>query len=127
VATGSTWTRTMPLPWADGAPARPEAEAPRLEVVFRLDSVSRAGTLAFVSMRGRLLAAQGAAVRVGGAAVGGGSADGQLRLDLARGWIVDSRVDFALDLLPPSAAGAPPGAPPRPPMRVVVSQRLVAR
>ena len=64
---------------------------------------------------------------MGGAAVDGGTATGQLRLDLGRGWIVDSRVEFALDLLPPSAAGAAPGTPPAPPMRVVVSQRLVAR
>ncbi|WP_284350535.1 hypothetical protein [Roseisolibacter agri] len=127
VAIGATWTRTMPLPWAEGTPARAEGEAPRLEVVFRLDSVGRGGTLAFVSMRGRLLAARGAPVRVGGAAVDGGTAAGQLRLDLGRGWIVDSRVDFALDLVPPSAASAAPGTPPAPPMRVVVSQRLVAR
>lgn len=127
VALGATWTRTMPLPWSEGGPVRTDAEAPRLEVVFRLDSLGRAGTLAFVSMRGRLLAAGAGAVRVGGAAVGGGSAEGQLRLDLARGWIVDSRVDFALDVLPPLAAGAAPGTPPPAPVRVVVSQRLVAR
>jgi hypothetical protein len=126
VAVGASWTRTMPLPWSDGAPVRPGAEAPRLEIVFRLDSVGRGGTLAFVSMRGRLLAAPGAAVRVGGASVGGGKADGQLRLDLARGWITDSRIDFALDVLPPAGAAAP-GAPAPAPMRVVVSQRLVAR
>jgi hypothetical protein len=123
VTTGATWVRTMPLPWTDGVAPREGEEAPRLEITFRLDSVARGGGLAFVSMHGRLLAADGATVRVGGARVGAGSADGRLRLDLARGWITDSRVDFALDLIPPSA---PEGAK-APPMRVVVSQRLVAR
>ncbi|MDF1504563.1 hypothetical protein [Roseisolibacter sp. H3M3-2] len=123
VATGATWVRTMPLPWTDGAAARADGEAPRHEITFRLDSLARAGGVAFVSMRGRLLAADGAAVRVGGARGGGGSADGRLRLDLARGWITDSRVDFALDLVPPSA----PEGGKAPPMRVVVSQKLVAR
>jgi hypothetical protein len=126
VAVGTSWTRTMPLPWTDGAAVRAGAEAPRLEVVFRLDSVGRGGTLAFVSMRGRLLAASGSGVRVGAASVVGGKADGQLRLDLGRGWVTDSRVDFALDLLPPAGVAAP-GAPAPAPMRVVVSQRLVAR
>jgi hypothetical protein len=123
VAAGATWVRTMPLPWTDGAPPRAGEEAPRLEITFRLDSVARGEGVAFVSMHGKLLAADGATVRVGGARVGAGSADGRLRLDLARGWITDSRVDFALDLVPPSA---PAGAK-APPMRVVVSQRLVAR
>ncbi|MGZ8470878.1 MAG: hypothetical protein ACXW61_14505 [Gemmatirosa sp.] len=126
VAVGATWTRTMPLPWSDGAPARAGTEAPRLEVVFRLDSVGRGGTLAFVSMRGRLHSAPGAGVRVGGASVGGGKADGALRLDLARGWIVDSRVDFVLDVFPPAGAAAP-GAPPPAALRILVSQRLAAR
>jgi hypothetical protein len=123
VAPGTSWTRTMPLPWRDKPGAGVPGEPPRLEVTFRLDSVARGGGVAFVSMRGRLLAADGASVRVGGALVGGGTADGRLRLDLARGWITDSRIDYALDLVAPSAtAGAR-----TPPLRVVVSQRLVAR
>ena len=125
VAVGATWTRTMPLPWADGGALRGEVP-PRLEVTFRLDSVARGGALAFVSMRGRLLAVDGAAARVGGASVTAGSAEGALRLDLARGWIVDSRADFVLDVLPP-ATGSAPGQHPAAPMRLRISQKLTAR
>ena len=126
VAVGSTWTRTMPLPWAEGAADGGADGAPRLEVVFRLDSLARNGTLAFVSMHGRLRATAGNAARVGGATVAGGTADGALRLDLARGWIVDSRADFVLDVLPNPAPGTP-SARPSSPMRLRIAQRLVAR
>ena len=125
VAVGASWTRTMPLPWADGGVVRGDVP-PRLEVTFRLDSVARGGAMAFVSMRGRLLAVDGAAARVGGASVTAGSAEGALRLDLARGWIVDSRADFVLDVLPP-ATGSAPGQHPATPMRLRISQRLIAR
>jgi hypothetical protein len=123
VAVGASWTRTMPLPWADGGAVR--GEAPRLQVTFRLDSVSRGGALAYPSRRGRLLAGAGAAARVGGASVSAGTAEGAMRLDLARGWIVDSRADFALDVLPVGAT--PPGQLSPAPMRLRIAQRLTAR
>jgi hypothetical protein len=125
VAVGSSWTRTMPLPWADGGVVRGDVP-PRLEVTFHLDSIARGGAMAFVSMRGRLLAVDGAVARVGGASVTAGTADGALKLDLARGWIVDSRADFVLDILPP-ATGSAPGQHPAAPMRLRISQRLTAR
>lgn len=123
VPVGATWMRTMPLPWSDGTGARGDA-APRLELTFRLDSLAADGSAAFLALRGRLATSGGAPLRVGDASVAGGSAAGTMRLDLARGWVVDSRADFALDLVP---AAAPPGARPAGAMRLLVSQRLTAR
>ena len=119
VAVGATWTRTMPLPWADAVRA---TAAPRLEVTFRLDSLTRGRSVAHLSMRGRL-AGGGGGARVAGAAVVGGAAVGALQVDLARGWVTDSRTDFLLDL----EAGDPMSGARARPVRVRVAQRLTVR
>jgi hypothetical protein len=122
VAPGAMWARAMAVPWGAaragaGASAGAGAGASAgstIDVWFRFDSLARGGTLAFLSLRGT--------VRGAGAAAGDGPSPGDvtgaLVVDLARGWVVDSRATFRLD----GALTAPGGAPR--PVRVVVTQRL---
>lgn len=84
VAVGDTWTQQLPLP-VDGP-----STASSLLAVFRLDSLTDAGNLAWISLKG--------AVDPRGAAESGprsmnskGSLTGSLLLDRRRGWIIESR------------------------------------
>jgi hypothetical protein len=117
VPVGATWTREMALPW-NGVSSL--AAGGRVEVVFRLDSLGRGGTLAYLSMQGAL---DRAGVTQGGVRVStSGTMNGQLRVDLKRGWMTDSRATFTLvSTLMPA-----PGAPKRPPaqLHVTITQRL---
>ncbi len=115
VAPGAMWARAMPLPGGAVAPgATAQAAGTSIDVWFRLDSLGRGGTLAFVSMRGTLRAPAGGDDPLPSP----GGVRGALVVDLARGWVVDSRAAFELD----GALTAPGGAPR--PVRVVVTQRL---
>ena len=71
------------------------------------------GTLAFLSLRGTVRPPAG-----DGDAASPGGVTGLLVVDLARGWVVDSRATFQLD-----GALTAPGGQPRP-VRVLVTQRL---
>lgn len=104
VAVGTTWTREMALPWTGDAPA---PGGGRIAVVFRLDSL-RAGTFAYVSMRGSL--ARAAGVR-GGRVTTNGTMDGHLLVDLRRGWMTDSFATFTMTSTY-VATGAPANAKP---------------
>ena len=90
VAVGTTWTREMALPWTGDAPV---PTGGRVEVLFRLDSL-RGGNYAYVSMHGSL--ARSAGVRGGGRVTTQGKMDGQLLVDLRRGWMTDSHATFTM-------------------------------
>jgi hypothetical protein len=90
VAIGTTWTREMALPWTGEAAV---ASGGRVEVVFRLDSLRAGGRSAYVSMRGSLARSTG--VR-GGRVATQGTMNGQLLVDLRRGWMTDSRATFTM-------------------------------
>jgi hypothetical protein len=82
IAVGERWQREMPLPSAGplGAPGNAQVRAE-----FRLDSLSRSGELAFVSMHGQIASDGGArSVDVTG------SMTGAMQVDRARGWMTDS-------------------------------------
>jgi hypothetical protein len=120
VAPGAMWARAMTVPWgaarAPGQPAAPHAAshaASTIDVWFRFDSLGRGGTLAFLSLRGTVRPPPG-----DGDAASPGGVTGLLVVDLARGWVVDSRATFQLD-----GALTAPGGQPRP-VRVLVTQRL---
>jgi hypothetical protein len=116
VAPGAMWARAMTVPWgARGTAGASPVAGSTIDVWFRFDSVARGGTLAFLSLRGTVRG-HGAPDGADGASPGG--VTGALVVDLARGWVVDSRATFQLD-----GALTKPGAPPRP-VRVVVTQRL---
>ena len=84
VEVGGTWAREMPITSATtfGAPITGIVKA-----IFRLDSVSRAGDLAYVSMRGAVepppqLPAEQAM---------SGSVDGEIVVNRKRGWLSETR------------------------------------
>jgi hypothetical protein len=87
VAVGEIWFREMPI--ASGASlGMPVGGVVR--AVFRLDSVSRAGELAYVSMRGAL--EQQPALLQGAAASSlAGSVTGTIVVNRRRGWLSESR------------------------------------
>ena len=113
VRPGDQWTREMPLP--AGGPLGTRG-AGHVNALFRLDSLDRAGNLAFISVRGE--------VRPDGVGEGmqlTGSILGAMQVDLRRGWMTDSRFAVTMQSLvtPPPASGFAP-------MRLVtrVTQRL---
>jgi hypothetical protein len=98
---GESWMRDMALPVGDGLGAQ---VAGRLHVTFRLDSVSRAGELAFVSMRGEMQPASGPGA-ASGAVLEKGLVNGTMVIDQKRGWLAESWFSIAMNSamsLPPS-------------------------
>jgi len=113
VRVGDRWSREMPLPSSGPLGARGMGY---VSARFRLDSLSRSGRIAFVSMQGD--------IRPGSRNDGvqlTGVISGVMRLDRERGWMTDSQVTVLIRSLvtPPAGAG-------RAPMRFVtrVTQRL---
>jgi len=113
VRVGDRWTREMPLPSSGPLGARGMGY---VSARFRLDSLSRGGRIAFVSMQGD--------IRPGSRDDGiqlTGAISGVMRLDRERGWMTDSQVTVLIRSLvtPPPGTG-------RAPMRFVtrVTQRL---
>lgn len=118
VAVGETWEREIalpPLPFvthrADGA----------VHTVFRLDSVTRGGRDAWVSVHGSLR--RDGAVRdlpAGTRVIAAGSMEGTLHLDRVRGWITDAQTVIVLQSeLVGNADAAPTPAP-----GIRITQRL---
>jgi hypothetical protein len=104
VGAGDTWSRSIPM-----IVARAANEGVVL-ASFRLDSVSRDGSLAYISMRGEVKRdsmpagpPRGTRMSVSGTVIG------ELRLDRRRGWLTES--NFAVVLrttMLPAVAGAHP-------------------
>lgn len=105
VAVGETWKRRIDLPGPGGAPGG------ALSATFRLDSLSPAGDLAYVSMNGSLGRAPGAR---GGDSTSrvtmNGIVKGGMTIDRGRGWMTDARTTLTATTViapPPGAAGPP--------------------
>jgi hypothetical protein len=112
VSVGDQWMREMPLP--AGGPMG--AGGGHVIAAFRLDSLGRGGSIAYVSMQGDIrpdASAPGAELS--------GAVSGAMQIDRVRGWMTDSRFTIVLRSLvtPPLASGFAP-------MRLVtrVTQRL---
>jgi hypothetical protein len=103
VQVGATWTHSTAVPLPGGS----EAGAGRLRVTFRLDSLSRYGDVAFVSM-------QGTVARPRGGAGGGrtyesdGTVTGALEVDRRRGWLTSMRMTIVTKAALTRAPGEPP-------------------
>jgi len=105
---GATWTSRMLVPLASSVDPRGVAT---LTATFTFDSLSRSGELAFVSLRGRLMKAGGAAGSGKGASLveTAGTVSGQVLIDRRRGWITDARTTFSLQsLVFPADRNGPP-------------------
>lgn len=107
VAVGARWTRTMDMP----SPAGRSRANGGVSATFRLDSLTRGGSLAHVSMRGvvtRRDVAPGpaAAMRV----AGDGEIVGAIVLDRERGWLADARTTLTVrsTVTPGGRRGTPP-------------------
>ena len=95
VSVGEQWMREMPLP--AGGPLGTRG-AGKVIAAFRLDSVSRNGSIAYVSMQGDIrpdAASQGMQLS--------GGVQGSMQIDRARGWLTDSRFSITMrSLVTPS-------------------------
>ena len=99
VQVGFTWGREMPLPGgskvAQGGPV-----SGWLHAKFRLDSLGRRGTLAFISMRGEMAADPDAAgAAVGTSVIERGVVSGTMVVDRRRGWLTESRFSIVVHSL----------------------------
>ena len=119
LAVGDTWVRSMPVP------VGPTADAGTVRATFRLDSISRGGRIAHVSVRGDLARDSMPAAGPRGTVMSAvGTVTGTLQLDRIRGWIAESRfvVTMHSALTPPRASGLLPVR-----FRTTVTQRVRLR
>ena len=103
ITVGATWMRDMPLP--SGTQVAEQLSG-MLHVTLRLDSVTHAGDLAFVSMRGEMLPATGPGA-ASQAVLEKGTVTGTMVLDRKRGWLSESWFNIVVMTsvtTPPAAA-----------------------
>ena len=86
IKVGESWIREMPLPAGMqlGAPV-----SGKLHVTFTLDSITRGGDWAYVSMRGEMLPARGPG-SASETVLERGSVNGTMLVDKKRGWLTES-------------------------------------
>ena len=121
VRVGDSWERDVPMPSLPIGSYRSDGV---LRAVFRLDSTTRDGRDAHVSIRGTLHRDGSARdLPPGSRVVTAGTMKGTLRLDRVRGWIVDART--TIDVLSEVVSAADDG----PPMQlgIRITQRLRVR
>ena len=102
VRVGEQWTRLLPLP--SGGPLGTRGSG-HVDAMFRLDSLDRSGSLAFLSVTGDIRAdSTSAGVQLSG------SMAGAMQIDRVRGWMTDSRLSVVLRSLitPPASMGLQP-------------------
>jgi hypothetical protein len=119
VSVGGTWKQRIPIP--DAAQGQIGGT---LEAVFRLDSLTRRGTLAYISMRGTLTRDSVATIRPSGSRLTmTGTVTGFMVLDRGRGWVTDASTEMAVrsQMDPPAGSALPPVK-----MRMRLVQRLSA-
>lgn len=112
VNVGAKWTKEMVVPAA--------GEQGVLRSTFRLDSLTRAGQFAWISINGMLMPPAG-----GSAEEFGGTMTGALVVDRKRGWLVEARTVMTMRSVVPQ--GAPGGEPMYFRMRVRQWVRAVER
>jgi Family of unknown function (DUF6263) len=106
VSVGSTWKQRIPIPDAGQGQL-----AGTLEAVFRLDSLTRRGTHAHISMRGTLTRDSTASAIPGGARMTmTGTVTGFMILDRARGWVTDASTEMSVrsHIEPPAGSALQP-------------------
>src|SRR6185437_4939208 len=108
VSVSQSWQRVTMLPLVG---ASGKGVAAILRATYRLDSLSRDGTLAFVSMHGTITRDPGSRPLANGLRVSStGKVTGTLCVDRKRGWWIDARATIALvsTLVPVVGATATP-------------------
>jgi hypothetical protein len=90
VAVGEKWTREAPLP--AGTTQFGSSIVGWVEATFRLDSLTKNGDLAWISMHGKLHPDSTHGPKTDGVAtVDDGTVEGYMTLDRDRGWLVESK------------------------------------
>lgn len=117
IEVGHTWTRTLTIPVSGNAAA---SAASTLQATFRLDSLTRGRTVAWLSLHGTIVRDDRvAATRDGTMLATSGSVRGDIVVDREHGWIVDAR--FLVETR--SVVTPPPGGSARPMrVRMTISQ-----
>jgi hypothetical protein len=110
VAVGQKWNREMQIPLSGDPGAQGAVRA-----TFRLDSLSRNGDIAYISMRGTMsrVNSRGAPAPDAGYATSG-TLTGTIQIDRRLGWITDSRSSIIVQstiAAAPARKGEPQGAP----------------
>ena len=106
VMPGASWAQTtaMPIPGQSAAQA-----TGRLTATFRLDSLSRWGDVAYVSMRGTLERPKGGKTRGGALYESAGSVVAAFQVDRRRGWLTAVRATITTrSAVTPQGPGAAP-------------------
>lgn len=105
IAVGERWTRSAPMP----IPGQPEgAGAGTLTTTFRLDSLSRYGDVAYVSLNGTLERPDGGVLLPAGVRYeSSGTITGHLQLDRRRGWLTALRASIAVRSVLTAEGAAP--------------------
>lgn len=89
VSVGDRWTREAPLPASTSQLGA--AVVGWVQATFRLDSLTRNGELAWVSIDGKLMPDPSGTKADGVATVDAGKVDGYMVLDRSRGWLTESK------------------------------------
>ena len=108
IIVGATWEKVMAIPLPGETDVQHGAT---LRALYRLDSLSTDGDLAYISVRGTLTRdSTAAALPQGLRVVSTGNISGSMRVDRKRGWWVDSRATIAVKstLTPAGATRATP-------------------
>ena len=124
VKVGRSWTRDVVLPGSGSAGT--------LRATFRLDSLTRSGDSAFVSLRGtlrhRVVNTDVGTGSGGGTASMSGVVTGAMVVDRRRGWVSDSRATFTVNsVVSPPKGGARGAAPVRVRMTITEWMRTTDR
>jgi hypothetical protein len=120
IKVGETWMREMPLPSGTQFGAQLSG---MLHVTLRLDSVTHAGELAFVSMRGEMQPASGPGA-ASQAVLEQGTVSGTMVLDRRRGWLSESWFNIVVLT---SVTNPPAAAALRLQMRIIQHMRTAER
>jgi hypothetical protein len=120
IKVGETWMREMPLPSGTQFGAQLSGT---LHVTLRLDSVTHAGELAFVSMRGEMQPATGPGA-ASQAVLEQGTVSGTMVLDRRRGWLSESWFNIVVMT---SVTNPPAAAALRLQMRIIQHMRTAER
>lgn len=92
IEVGYTWSRDMPLPSGGRITPGGAGAGAWLHTKFRLDSLSRRGAIAYVSMRGEMGPDPDAGTWQGtGPMLEKGTVTGTMLVDRARGWLTESQ------------------------------------
>jgi hypothetical protein len=122
VSVGDKWMRAAPLP--AGSSQLGASIVGWVEATFRLDSLTRNGELAWVSIDGNLKPDPAGAKMNGVTTVDDGTVDGYMVLDRNRGWLVESQFTIVAHSTLQQPFGVP-GQPVRFEIRLIQSLRAL--